>query len=94
MPDQRIVGVDGAGCVRRLELLPMDGGHAVLLRISGSRPLAIELDLSQLMDLRMEAGLAHVYALGLQRADFDRAKARAASDALAAAERAGRRWAA
>jgi hypothetical protein len=94
MPDQRIVGVDGAGCIRRLEAVPMDDGYGVLLKITGSRPLAIELELSQLMDLRMELGLAHVYALGLQRAGVDRAQARAARDALAAADRAGRRAAA
>lgn len=66
MSHQRIAGVDGAGCIRRLELLPMEGGHAVLLKITGSRPMAIELDLSQLMDLRMEAAIAHLYALDLQ----------------------------
>lgn len=68
MPNGPVTGVDAAGCIRRLELFPMEGGESVLLKITGSRPLAIELELSQLIAFSLDAGLAHARALSL-RAD-------------------------
>jgi hypothetical protein len=79
MSDGPVTGVDGAGCIRRLDAVPMDDGHSVLLRLSGARPLAIELDLSQVMDLRMELAIAHTWALGRQRELAERAEQRRAA---------------
>jgi hypothetical protein len=78
MPDHRIAGVDGAGCIRRLEFLPMADGVGVLLRITGAgerAPLALELDLTSVTDLRIEAGIATSYALQLRREQDDRVAA-------------------
>lgn len=69
MADERIAGVDGDGCIRRLEFLPVEGGETVLLKITGWGLVAIELELSQLIALTMEARIAHTRALSL-RADL------------------------